>query len=972
MSTKFFGSATVLLVLLTVFFTGCASPESSPRIVLNMNTDWAFFRGDTIGAEKIQYDDSNWIPVVVPHVMQLEIKHCGGNTIYDGVGWYRRYFTLSEDYADKRIIVSFEGVMKNSELFLNGHKLNEHFGGYIGFVVDLTDYLNWSGENVLALRVCAADDPYTPPGKPQGQMDFYYYSGIYRDVNLIITDKLFVTDALEEDIVAGGGQFIRYPEVTRQQATVDVATHLRNTHAAIQNVHVVTDLLNAKGKKVSTDEQRFNLDAGADITLSQQLNVRRPSLWHPYSPYLYTLRTRIYSNDKLVDEIQNTIGIRTIHYTKEEGFFINGEHVYMRGANRHQSYPNVGDAASNSMQEREVIQLKQGGYNSVRAAHYPQDPAFLAACDKYGLLVIECIPGWQFFNHDSTFIERTYQVGRQMIRRDRNHPSIVLWETALNESHYPVSIARKLYEIAHEEYPGGQMYTAGDYFGHQSMEPYYDVLYKQVNKFPADGNVMSNYPEDFISIKPLLTREWGDGVGEKPRVSLTENEEEQMRQSRSRFTQLNGQGYFDWCMLDANPNMGGHYVWSYNDYARGMGETTLYCGVVDINRHPKFSYFMLQSMRDASISQKGLYDGPMVHIASFNSGAEFSSSTTDITVFSNCDEVRLFRNDQLIGVQTREERTPLYQPIVDKGGSPCFIFDAGGYEAGELRAEAYIRGKRVATHSVRTPEAPHHIVVDIATQGIVPVADGSDMIPVYFRICDANGTLISDSKQRIHIDVQGEGTLIGDGIARVEINPQTVEGGVGFAFIRVSKNAGTIQVTASADGLESGKASVTTVPFTGQYVPVGQERIFTGHEEDNVVVKPTGWQERVLLRPRIPIEGVTVTSSHAVYPASHIIDGDDYSWWLADSDLLPQVITVALDKAQHVTASRIRFQKDSSAYKHKVETSTDGESWVEIYDRECTGWDFKPQRIGRQMKYLRLTIYGVSEGSAGLAQISLY
>lgn len=305
----------------------------------------------------------------------------------------------------------------------------------------------------------------------------------------------------------------------------------------------------------------------------------------------------------------------------------------MRGANRHQAFANVGDAASNSMQVRDVIDLKRGGYNAVRAAHYPNDPAFLEACDRYGLLVVECIPGWQFYNPDSTFIKRLYEIGRQMIRRDRNHPSVVLWETALNESRYPVSLAKEIFELSHAEYPGDQMYTAGDYFGHAEMEPYYDVFYKQVSKFPKDGDVMSNYPEDFIVVKPLFTREWGDGVGEKPRVSLKESEEEQMRQCRSRIEQLNGKGYFDWCMLDANPHMGGHFVWSYNDYARGSQDETMYSGVVDINRYPKFSYFMLQSMRDKAVSQPGLYEGPMVFIASYNASGDFASSTTDITVF---------------------------------------------------------------------------------------------------------------------------------------------------------------------------------------------------------------------------------------------------------------------------------------------------------------------------------------------------
>lgn len=950
---------------------GCSS--SSPgRQVLDMNTGWAFYRGDVEEGHKADLDDSGWMPAVIPHIMQLETKHCGGNSIYDGIGWYRRYFKLPGEYKGKRITVSFEGVMTNCDVYLNGEKITTHHGGYMGFVADLTDRIDWDGNNVLAVRVSAEHDPLTPPGKPQDKMDFYYYSGIYRDVSMVITDKVYITDPLQEDIIAGGGQFVTFPEVTKERAKTHLSTHIRNLTDEHKDLTVLSRLRDTTGHVVAQTETPVRLLNQSDETVEQDLVIDRPTLWHPYTPYLYTLQTQLLSGDRVLDETNKKIGIRTIRYTAEEGFFINGEKLYMRGANRHQAYANVGDAASNSMQVRDVIDLKRGGYNAVRAAHYPADPAFLDACDQYGLLVVECIPGWQFYNPDSTFIRRLYDIGRQMIRRDRNHPSVVLWETALNESRYPVSLAKEIQELSHAEYPGDQMYTAGDYFGHADMEPYYDVFYKQVSRFPKDGDVMSNYPEDFISVKPLFTREWGDGVGEKPRVSLKENEEEQMRQCRSRIEQLNGQGYFDWCMLDANPHMGGHFVWSYNDYARGSQDETMYSGVVNINRYPKFSYFMLQSMRDQSVSQPGLYEGPMVFIASYNASEDFSSSTTDIMVFSNCEEVRLYRNDKLIGKQTREERTPFYHSIVEKGGSPVFIFNAGTYEAGTLRAEALTDGKVVATHNVTTPEKAEHLVVDIKTNGITPVADGSDMIPVYVKVCDKNGSLVYNSQQEIRITVSGEGTLIGDTISRIGINPQKVEGGIGFAFIRTTKKAGNITLEATADGLSAGKAEVRTVPAEISCLPDGEHTAFTGKEEDNVVVKPSSWQKRMLERPRLKIASIQVGSSQNGYPASNIMDNDDHTWWIAGEDKLPQVITLSLDRPVYVAASRILFQKDSSSYKHKVETSRDGEHWEPLYERECTGWEFKPMTVDREIKYFRLTIEDVSEGRAGLGEISLY
>ena len=415
----------ILLIASLLSGYGCSS-SSPERQVLDMNTNWAFYRGDVEEGYKTDLDDSGWMPAVIPHIMQLETKHCGGNSIYDGIGWYRRYFKLPAEYKGKRIAVSFEGVMTNCDVYLNEEKITTHHGGYMGFVADLTDRINWDGNNILAVRVSAEYDPLTPPGKPQDKMDFYYYSGIYRDVSMVITDKVYITDPLQEDIIAGGGQFVTFPEVTKERAKTHLSTHIRNLTDEHKDLTVLSRLRDTTGHVVAQTETLVRLLNQSDETVEQDLIIDSPTLWHPYTPYLYTLQTQLLSGDRVLDETNKKIGIRTIRYTAEEGFFINGEKLYMRGANRHQAYANIGDAASNSMQVRDVIDLKRGGYNAVRAAHYPADPAFLDACDQYGLLVVECIPGWQFYNPDSTFIRRLYDIGRQMIRRDRNHPSVVL------------------------------------------------------------------------------------------------------------------------------------------------------------------------------------------------------------------------------------------------------------------------------------------------------------------------------------------------------------------------------------------------------------------------------------------------------------------------------------------------------------------------------------------------------------------
>ncbi len=963
----------LLLLLCIIAASNSASARTKDtRICMDMNTHWAFYRGDHDQGASVGCDDAAWIDATLPHIMQMEKKHCGGNSIYDGIGWYRRHFRLPKRYRGKRIAISFEGVMHSCEVYINGHQVGSHRGGYLGFTIDISDHILWDKDNLIAVRVSAEYDPLTPPGKPQDRLDFYYYSGIYRDVTLTVTDKLHITDALEADKVAGGGVFVTFPKVNADQAVVEVRTDLKNGHDALRQGTLVTRLKAPDGQTVSQQATPFTLQGQQSQQLRQSLTVPHPRLWHPYHPDLYQVECVVMTGNRPVDTYTETVGIRTIRYTAEGGLSINGEPLYIVGANRHQSFPYIGDAAANSMQVRDVINMKRGGYNAVRAAHYPQDPAFLSACDKYGLLVVECIPGWQYFNEAPEFSQRLYQMAREMIRRDRNHPSIILWETALNETHYPLSVVKQVYDIAHEEYPGDQLYTAGDYFSHEETLPYYDVFYKQVARFPKDGNVMSNYPEDQLSIKPLFTREWGDGVGEKPRVRINENEEELFRQCRGRFDQLCGHGYFDWCMLDANPRMGGHFLWSYNDYNRGAEDETMFCGVTDVNRYPKPSYYMMQSMRPSSISQPGLYSGPMVHIASSNSSANHTTSTTAIPVFSNCDEVVLYRNGQRIGSQRRTDQAKRYGAIMGKGGSPLYLFDAGGYESGELKAEGRIGGQTVATHSVRTPGTPHHVEVCTPLYPIEPVADGSDMIPIYIKICDRHGSRINTSDTQVSLSVEGEGYLMGDGIRRIGINPQLVEGGIGYVLVRTTEKAGRIIIRAEAEGLEPGELTLHTAPFIGSHVEDGKHAPYSGDEEAGVVVKPTRWDRQILTQPQTPVARVDVSSEQAGYGSSNIIDGNDFSWWIAGDDSFPQTVTLTLPQTTFITASRIRFQKDSSAYRHRVETSEDGQTWQLLYERECTGWDFKPIRIGKPIRYLRLTIDKASEGRAGLAEITLF
>ena len=817
----------ILLVctLIEAFFTNSSIYASTDqrtkgnngRTELNFNNNWGFYRGDLAGAERVDFNDSAFAAVTIPHTMRLEKKHAnGGNAVYQGIGWYRRYFTIDKSYRGKTINIDFEGVMIDCDVYLNGKKIYTRNGGYVGFSVDITSMVKYGKSNVLSVRVSSFDNPDTPPGKPDANLDFHYFGGIYRDVTMRITNKLHISDALQANKTASGGVFVTYPQVSTASATVNVKTHVVNESDASAPTKVISKLVDKNGTVVAQGEtDATTIAAGGDHQFNQNLTVANPKLWNIDSPYLYSLVSKVYNASNLVDSTTTKVGIRTIEY-KPDGFYLNGQRIYLRGANRHQQFQNIGDAGSNSMQYRDALQMKENGFNAVRAAHYPNDPAFLDAADEIGLLVIVCQPGWQNFTNTAKFRDLTLRDTREMIRRDRNRPSVILWETSLNETAYPADWAQQATQAAHAEYPGNQFYTAADY-GLQGS--YYDVNYKVVDtNWSTDPTKWT----DFDPNKPFFTREWGDWE-ESSRALRKEGEPAMNTQVLTRQRYLNGDGYSDWGGLDANSRIGGYALWSWNDYIRGSNTKTAGSGTVDIDRYEKYGYYWLQSMQSA---RDPLY-GPMVFIASTYSPA----SSLSVNVFSNGDAVRLYQNDVLVKEITRAEASSSVPNIVSKGGSPIFTFNLDRFVAGELRAETKLNGAVVKTHTVRTPGQANRLQIEVRDRGIQPTADGSDLIPVYFKVVDANGTIVPNYEGTVKISVTGEGQLVGKDIPRIGVEEQNVEGGIGFAFVRTSGTSGNIQISAESDGLVSGTQTLSTLPYQGLFVQDGEHTPWVGGVE---------------------------------------------------------------------------------------------------------------------------------------------
>lgn len=979
LSTSIFGLLIFILVSFCLHRPVQLGPkDKSPRKILNFNTNWAFRSGDIPEAYAVKFNDSEWQKISVPHVMRIEEKHDGGGIVYQGVGWYRRYFKLPNVYKNKRITIHFEGVQMNCEIFLNGKNIKENFGGYMGFVVDITNKIKFESDNILALKVTNLDNSLTPPGKPMTGLDFNYYGGIYRNVNLLVTEKLYISDPLEVDKVARGGLLITFPEVNEKKSTVYVQTHVVNEYAKAQNTKLTTSIVDKHQHVVAKVVTAKIIDGDSSAAFQQELVVKNAKLWHPDHPYLYQLVSEVYKSGQLVDRKTTPIGVRSIAFKspsgKIDGFYLNGQKLYLRGANRHQAYQYVGDAASNSMQYRDAVELKQGGFNAVRAAHYPASPAFLNACDELGLLVIECQPGWQFYNKDAVFIQRTFRDARKMVRRDRNRPSVFLWEASLNESPTPKEWMKQAVQVVHEEMPGDQMFTADDL--NERSKDFYDVFYKVIN---PDGT-------DPFPTKPSLTREWGDAwwadVSKENglRASRKYTEKGMINQAIKRQNALNGTidekegGYWDHAGLDANSRIGGYFLWSFNDYSRGMDVVTAFSGVVDKDRYPKFGYYQMKSMQDA---RNPVY-GPMVFIASYNNRKDIDTS---IIVFSNCDKVRLYRNNHLIREINRKDNGRTAPFVYAKNGSPLYKFHLEDYEEGILKAEGILDDKVVCTQTVITPGKPDHLEIEMADYGMAPIADGSDMFPVYIKVCDKNGTVVSNKKGfehfAIELQVKGEGWLIGGNVPRSGVKLQDTEGGIAYALIRTTGKAGTIVINANSQNIESAQKTIKSVPYIGECVPDGKHFDWINeYKKSSSVSVNSERNSQANEENKIDLSKADITfSKEKAY--QKLTDGDISSVWMADSNEFPFVLLVDLKENYILQSYKILWGKDSDWYTHSIEVSADKKNWTALKNDVITsGQDYAQHKIDmpKTVRYFRLRISGIrpETSKVGIREVQLF
>ena len=787
--------------------------DNSGREVYSMNPAWCFHKGAMEGAETKEFNDKDWTVVSLPDGIEYLPTEASGCINYQGEVWYRKHFTPDAVLKGKKLFLHFEAIMGKSKVFVNGKLLTEHFGGSLPVIADVTDVLDWNGDNVIAVWADNSDDPSYPPGKAQDVLDYTYFGGIYRDCWLIAHNNVFITDPNYENEVAGGGLFVAFGKVSDALAEVQLKIHVRNATKNPFSGRVEYMLLQPDGTEVARLSDKIQVKAGRATTVSDRMPVKQPMLWTPSTPTLYNLLVRVLDKEEnVIDGYRRRIGIRSIEFKGKDGFYLNGRPYGkpLIGANRHQDFAVVGNAVANSIHWRDAKKLKDVGMEIIRNAHCPQDPAFMDACDELGLFVIVNTPGWQFWNDAPEFAQRVYSDIRNVVRRDRNHPSVCLWEPILNETWYPADFAKNTRDIVDAEYPYPYCYSGSDSEarGHENFPVYF--------AHPAN---MQDASKEIDPTKTYFTREWGDNVDDwsshnsPSRVARNWGEQPMRVQAQHYACPYYPVTSYD-VLYKQSPQHVGGCLWHSFEPQRGYHPDPFYGGLMDVFRQPKYSYYMFMAQRPAVKNDRNAGSGPMVYIA--HEMTPFSGK--DVTVYSNCDEVRLTFNKggKTYTYKKDKNRPGMPSPVITFPDVYDFMVDKAFSRTQKqddvyLLAEGLIDGKVVATHKVVPARRPEKILLWMDNEGTDLKADGSDFVTVVAAVADKNGNIKRLNNYNIRFSIEGEGRLLGG--PGVLANPVPVKWGTAPVLVQSTLKPGKIRITAS-------------VLFEGSQMPISGELEF--------------------------------------------------------------------------------------------------------------------------------------------------
>ena len=771
-----------------ILLVACVSAraESSPRVRENFNQDWLFerqsngsgalgsFDRDTSAAGIIEprfrdasqppYDDSNWQRINLPHTWNAHDVMDEVPGYWRGIGWYRKHFKLDAKFTGKRVFLEFDGVNLVSEFWLNGAYMGIHKSGYTSFEFDITPHAHFGGaENVLTVKV---DNLYHASIPPTVKTDYSFYGGIYRDVWLRVTDPVFLWSV-----------YWTTPAVAAQQATLQLHTLIQNTTDASRQLSVVQEIIDPQQKVVASWSRPASAPARTSVEIEQNGAIANPELWSPDAPNLYRIRTTLRDEAQILDVMESPLGFRWFRFDPQKGFFLNGRRLQIQGVNWHQSYPGMGNALPNSRHWKDMELIREMGCNFWRTSHYPHAPATMDASDRLGLLVWEELPVNKEIGNPNEYINNVLAMAKEMIARDRNHPSVVLWGIA-GEVNAPHSVSKRVVASVAQAYreldptrPVAMHAPRGE-----DIEALVDVSGLGADHETDEEH--SRYPN-----RSYMTAEYSAALVGRGIYGGGANSEELACERHEKYL----------AEINRRPWLAGGCIWNAFDYDGESYDAVIphvvAFGMTDIWRIPKEVFYFYQSQWNAK---------PMVHIVGPWTWPGEEGHARVVKVYSNAPRVELFLNGRSLGAKDDQPAANLLHPPR--------VWEVA-YHPGVLRAVA-----RSATSELmderKTAGAPYQILLSSdATE--MRSGDTESLAYLTAVIADKDGTLVPDANLPITFTSYGPGELLpqtwlghGTGLTWNAI------GGLTRIAFRATSRTGQAVISAYSPGLRMGRTSV--------------------------------------------------------------------------------------------------------------------------------------------------------------------
>ncbi|MCV9951877.1 glycoside hydrolase family 2 TIM barrel-domain containing protein [Paenibacillus sp. BT-177] len=777
------------------------------RVIMPFRTDWKFVEGNYTGAEKTDYKDEHWRDLHLPHDWSIEKSFdphmpYGGNQAYLprwSVGWYRKHFNVKPSSPKQRVYIQFDGIHSNSEVWLNGHFVGKRPYGYVSFQYDLTPYIRWDEENVIAVKV---DNTLLPPDR------WYSGAGIYRNVWLIYTDYLHITE---------WGTYITTPEISPDEAKVSARIQVSNHYAHAVECTIMTEILDSQGQLKEKIENRVTLAGLESEEIEQKTRVLEPELWSPDHPVLYEAQTTIYCDNTEVDRYRTPFGIRKVILDSQKGLLLNGSSLKLKGVCIHHDLGCLGAAYHDTAMKRRLEKLKEMGCNSIRFAHNPMAPELLDLCDQMGFLVVdEAFDKWKSLSYEHLYDEWWEKDLEAMLVRDRNHPSVFMWSVGneVENQGQPsmLNMLEQLVAFCHKKDPTRPVTCA--------LEPHNTPI--SLRDGPIEAKV--EHTKLLAQRVDVLGLNYQEQWYEHYRAAMPDT----LILGTETFPYYRGKdnrvkGYLPlnpWFDVANHDYVIGQFVWSGIDY---LGETShpskgWSSGLIDTCGFRKPVSYLQQSLWS---------DQPVVHIAVFNDRMkleynptwtmhwksptmedhwtfpEYAGKLIRLVTFTNCESVELIVNEESYG-----ERKLTHYP------NHLILWELP-YTLGEIRAIGRNGNQQVCEHELTTAGLPYALKLE-ADRAILP-ADGHEISHVEVTVIDQHGIVVPNQDVDLIFELHGDGRILGiDNGDLTSDEPykgkeRRTHRGRCLVIVQSGDVAGELLLQASADGELQGEVSLKVV-----------------------------------------------------------------------------------------------------------------------------------------------------------------